>query len=141
MARSVSIHAWHVPARVTRDAPVHGQVFVSWRNEELSVRYGDARRFTDFAALLAAVRIAHPSGNAMKMVQRNLSSLPAYRLVTIGQIKGPKGWVVSAENRKHHGVALCADFVVWNCSRSTVCLQSVLAETSQQVEQRLPVLW
>lgn len=81
-------------------------MLVLWHSEELAVKNGHARGFTDFVGLLASVHSVHPSGSAMTVVQRYLASLPADRLVTLGHIKGPRGWIVSAETRKAPGCGL-----------------------------------
>lgn len=68
----------------------------------------------DFAGQLAAVHTAHPIGNTMTGVQREVASLPVDRFTTIGHTHGPSGWTMSAETRRHHSVALAIDLIARN---------------------------
>lgn len=68
----------------------------------------------DFAGLLSEVHTAQPLGDAVTTLLHHLIQPPAEplrHLVTIGSVRGPSGWVVSAETRKRRGAALAMDFV------------------------------
>lgn len=112
--RSKDSEEWHGPAQVTRNVPERGQVLVCWQNEELAVKYSDARRFMDFVGLLSAMHVAHPAGNTANMVQRCLASLPADLLVTAGHVKQSGCWAASSEAQGHRQITLAIDFATRN---------------------------